>query len=141
MRTPIKPLPAAIDRWTDRVRWLRWLDAAAVWILLWAGTALLLPDAGGTAQATLAAALAAIGASFPPVRAWWRPVSGWVAVVVSRPLRAGDRAWQVRPGEAELVLVTARRGLRVVIAHAAQGPAEGIAVRRTRVFLFPADAL
>ncbi|OGL07750.1 MAG: hypothetical protein A3F92_16300 [Candidatus Rokubacteria bacterium RIFCSPLOWO2_12_FULL_71_22] len=80
------------------------------------------------------------GALARPVRGRWRPVSGPVAVHVSRTLRPGDRAWFVRPGAAELVLVTGRRGLRLVVAFGARGPAEGIRLRRTRVLVVPADA-
>ncbi|MFQ5830486.1 MAG: hypothetical protein ACE5JD_15225 [Candidatus Methylomirabilia bacterium] len=141
MRTPIKPLPAAVLSWTNRVRWLRRLDAVAAWVLLWALAAPLLQGISGTAQAVLAAALVGLGSLVAPLRARWRPISAWAALSISRPLRAGDRAWHVTPEEAELVIVTARQGLRVVIAHRGQGPAEGIAVRRTRVLLLPADSL
>lgn len=139
MRTPIKPLPEAIVRWTRRARWLRWLDALAAWFILWASTAILLRGVDGRISALLATVLLAAGASVSLLRVRWRPISAWVAFVVSQPLRPGDRAWHVRPREAELVVVTARRGLRMVIAQA-QGPAEGIAVRRTRVWLLPADS-
>ncbi|PYM22352.1 MAG: hypothetical protein DMD80_28530, partial [Candidatus Rokuibacteriota bacterium] len=59
-------------------------------------------------------------------------------VLVSRTVRPGDRAWFVRDGRADSVLVTARRGLRVSIAVPGMGAAETISVRRTRVFLVPA---
>jgi hypothetical protein len=63
-----------------------------------------------------------------------RPLPG---AIVSRSLRPGDRAWYVRAGEATLVLVTARRGLRVIITRPDLDAEEGIAVRRTRVLLVP----
>lgn len=141
MRTPVKPLPPAVVSWTNRARWLRRLDAAAAWLLLWAVAALLLQGPSATAQAVLAAMLVGVGTLIAPLRQHWRPIAAWVALSVSRPLRPGDRAWHVTPEEAELVIVTARQGLRVVIAHLAQGPAEGIAVRRTRALLLPADSL
>lgn len=141
MRTPVKPLPAAVLSWTNRARWLRRLDAVAAWLLLWAAAAVLLPGISGSAQAVLAAMLVGLGTWITPLRARWRPIGAWVALSVSRPLRPGDRAWHVTPEDAELVIVTARRGLRVVIAHLSQGPAEGIAVRRTRALLLPADSL
>jgi hypothetical protein len=72
-----------------------------------------------------------------PLRLRWRPVSGWVGVAVSRSLRAGQRAWYVRDGRADAVLVTGRRGLRVSIAAPSVGEAETLSVRRTRVFLIP----
>ena len=139
MRTPIKPLPVDIERWTRRAWWLRWLDALVAWLILWAGVAMLLPDLTGGAQATIAAVIVGAAAAIAPLRVRWRPMSGWVALVVSRPLRPGDRAWLVRAGEAELVVVTARRGFRLVIARA-RDPEEGVAVRRTRVLLLPADS-
>ena len=138
MRTLIKPLPVDIERWTRRARWLRWLDAVIAWLILWAGVAILLPGLTGGAQATMAGVIVAAGAAIAPLRVRWRPMSGWVALVVSRPLRPGDRAWLVRAGEAELFVVTARRGLRLVIAQARE-PEEGVPVRRTRVLLLPAD--
>ena len=139
MRTPIKPLPVDTERWTRRVRWLRWLDALVAWLILWGGVAMLFPGPTGLAQATIAGVIVGAAAAIVPLRVRWRPMSGWVALVVSRPLRPGDRAWHVLAGEAELVVVTARRGLRLVIAQARE-PEEGVAVRRTRVLLLPADS-
>jgi len=141
MRTPLKPLPETVARWIRAARWLRWLDAVAAWVALWIGIALAYQDAGGAFQATLAALLATAGGFVSPLRARWRPASGTVAVIVSRPLRPGDRAWRVSGGGAELVLVTARKGLRVVIARREKGPVEGSAVRRTTVLLLPADSV
>ena len=71
------------------------------------------------------------------VRLRWRPISGWVGVIVSRPLRPGQRAWFVRDGHADAVLITGRRGLRLSFAAPALGEAETLTVRRTRVFLIP----
>jgi len=62
-----------------------------------------------------------------------------VGLAVSRGLRAGDRAWYVRSGEADLVLVTARHGARVVIARPDLADGEDLNVRRTRVLLLPAE--
>jgi hypothetical protein len=85
----------------------------------------------------LAAVVVGAAALVPGLRARWRPVSAITGVHVSAPLQVGDRAWWVRPGGAELVLVTARRGLRVVIARADRDTSEGLGVRRTRVLLVP----
>lgn len=137
MRTPIRPLPDAIARWASRVRYLRWLDALAAWLALWALLALAL-SLPLQAQAVLSAAVVGLLALPPPLRLRWRPVSGAVGVRVSRNLRPGDRAWYVVPGRAEAVIVTARRRLRLVVARPGQGPAEGIEVRRTRVLVVPA---
>ena len=51
----------------------------------------------------------------------------------------GDRAWYVRPEAPEVVIVTARRGLRLTVAVPGRGAAEGLSVRRTRVLLLGAD--
>lgn len=139
MPTPLKPLPGVVDRWVRRAVWLRRLDALAAWLALWVAAALVLPDADGIVHAALAALVGAAAALVPGLRARWRPVTGAVALAVSRDLRPGDRAWRIGPDEAELVLVTARRGLGAVIARPARGPEEGVPVRRTQVLLVPAD--
>jgi hypothetical protein len=120
---------------------LRWGDAAVAWVLVWAGVIALLGAASPPASALLAGALVAGGAWLAPLRVRWRPLSAVVGLTVSRSLRAGSRAWCVRPHAADLVLVTARRGRRVVIAGAAGSGTEGLAVRRTRVLLLPAADL
>jgi hypothetical protein len=63
---------------------------------------------------------------------------GLVGLMVSRSLRPGDRAWFIRATDAEVVLVTARRRFRMVIARA-ESADEGMSVRRTRVVLLPAE--
>lgn len=139
MRSPIRPLPAAVVRWTHRARWLRWADALVGWLALWLAATLALPRLAG-APAALLAGLLVVALSVPlAVRGRWRPISAPVALALSRSLRAGDRVWHVYPGGAEIALVTARRGLRIVIAPRVRGPEESIAVRRTRVFLVPAE--
>jgi hypothetical protein len=140
MRSPLRPLPAAVARWTVTARVLRWLDALVAGFVVWAGGALALPDASREAVAILAALVVTLGALARPLRARWRPVSGPVGLVVSAPLVPGVEAWYVRPGDAERVLVTARHRTRVVIARLDGSGAEGLSVRRTRVLLVPADA-
>ena len=66
-------------------------------------------------------------------------MSAWVGLAVSRRLRPGDRAWYVRSQRADLVLVTACHGIRVVIVTPDVDADEGLSVRRTRVLLLPAD--
>ena len=134
MRTPIRPVPHAVERWASRVRYLRWLDALIAWLALWALLALALP-LPVEAQVVLATAAVGLLALLPPLRLRWRPVSGAIGVRLSRGLRPGDRAWYVVPGRAEAVIVTARRRLRLVVARPDQGPAEGLEVRRTRVLV------
>ena len=56
---------------------------------------------------------------------------------MSKSLRPGARAWFVRDGRADAVLITARHGLRMSIAPPGFGEAETMRVRRTRVFLVP----
>jgi len=54
-------------------------------------------------------------------------------------LAPGDRAWHVRSDGPELVIVTARRALRLTVAVPGRGAAEGLSVRRTRVLVLGAD--
>jgi hypothetical protein len=138
MRIPIHPLPDSVSRWARVARYLRWLDALTAWIALWVTAELSLPQGDGATNALLAATLTAAGAWVPWLRVRWRPLTAVVGVLASRRLRPGDRAWYVRPTDAQLVLVTACRRLRVVIARA-ESADEGMSVRRTRVLLLPAD--
>jgi hypothetical protein len=138
MRTPIRPLPDAVARWIRGVRCLRWLDGIAAWIVLWLAAEVSLPDGGATVHGVLAAVLAVAGANVSWLRVRWRPIMGLVGLMVSRGLRPGDRAWFIRPTDAEVVLVTARRRFRMVIARA-ESADEGMSVRRTRVVLLPAE--
>jgi len=140
MRSPLRPLPAAVVRWTAAARALRWLDALAAWLVIWGGAAIAAPSTSRVPLAVLAALVAALGVLVRPLRVRWRPVSGVVALVLSARLSPGDHAWYVRPGHAERVLVTARHRTRVVIARLNDESAEGLSVRRTRVMLVPADS-
>jgi hypothetical protein len=139
MRTPIRPRPNDVERWTRLAWWLRGLDLVVAWLCAWLALAIAFAGLPAGGLGTIAAVLVGAAALVPSFRAGWRPASAAVGLSVSQPLRAGDRAWLVRPGEAELVLVTARRGFSVVIASARRGPTEGIPVRRTRELLLPAD--
>ena len=135
----IRRLPDDVERWVGRARRLRWADAGIGWLLFWA---LLwwLPWRGTTVHgALIALALTGLASLLHPLRVAWRPVSAWVGLVVSQDLRAGDRAWYVRSQRADLVLVTARHGIRMVIATPDVDSDEGLSVRRTRVLLLPAD--
>jgi len=135
--TPTTPIPTTVETWTSRARYLRWLDAVAAWLVLLALVAEASPQQPGGMIAVVSLALLAIGVMLRPLRLRWRPVSGWVGVAVSRSLRPGQRAWFVRDGHADAVLVTGRRGLRVSIAAPNVGAEETLSVRRTRVFLIP----
>jgi hypothetical protein len=139
MTTPIKPLPEEADRWIAWARWLRGADAAVAWLSLWG----VLASIPGTVSAGWAAAVAfvLVGLGFLAlrIRVFWRPVSAYVGLKVSRGLRPGDRAWYVRSHRADLVLVTACHGVRVVIATSDVDADEVLSVRRTRVLLLPAE--
>jgi hypothetical protein len=139
MRSPSRPLPAGVVRWIRLQGLLRWGDAAAGWVFLGVCLLAAFPEATLRAVAVLAAVGAGAAALLTGVRTRWRPVSALASVKLSAGLRVGDRAWWVRPGGAELVLVTSRRGLRVVIARADRDTSEGLVVRRTRVLLVPAE--
>jgi hypothetical protein len=136
MRSPVRPLPPNVDRWVSRARWLRWLDALAAWLLVWAVLALAQRTAPPAATAIVAAVIVALAAFIAPLRRRWRPLGALISLSVSRALRPGDRAWLVLPRHVEPVIVTARRGLRLVVARPDQG-AEGMEVRRTRVLVVP----
>ena len=139
MRSPLRPLPAAVERWIATARVLRWLDALAAWLAAWGTAAMAFPSAALGSLAVLSVLVAALGAFLRPLRVRWRPVSGAVTLVLSGRLSAGDQAWYVGPGHAERVLVTARHRIRVVIVRLTDESAEGFSVRRTRVLLVPAD--
>ena len=139
VRTPLTPIPASVMRWATWAPSLRWLDALLAWLSVWALVAVSLSQGSGEAQAVLAALVAGGLAFLPPLRSRWRPVSGWVGLTVSHGLRPGDAAWYVGRRQAERVLVTARRRLRIVIVTGERGATEGISVRRTRVILIPVE--
>jgi hypothetical protein len=136
--TPIRPLPAAIELWMARWRWLRWGDALVAWLAVLLVLSLWAPRLPTPSAMALAAGLLLVVAAIPRVRQAWRPLSAVITLRASRGLRPGDRAWFVHGGEADLVLVTARRGLRMVIARPDQDAVEGLSVRRTRVLILPA---
>jgi hypothetical protein len=138
MTTPIRPVPPDVGRWISLSGWLRRGDAALAWLLLWVPT---ISPFGAALAAVLAAAIVALLASIRPVRVVWRPVSALVGLVVSQNLKPGDRAWYVRSEQADLVLVTARHGSRLVIATPdPDEPDEVLSVRRTRVLLLPMNS-
>ena len=139
MRSPLRPVPAAVERWIVAARVLRWLDALAAWLAVWAVAAMVSPTAARPRLAVLAALVVAVGALIRPLRVRWRPGSGAVALVLSARLSAGDHAWYVGPGHAERVLITARRRTRIVIVRLSDEGAEGLSVRRPRVLLVPTD--
>ncbi len=120
------------------MRWLRRLDAAFAWAALWGVLVLVMGRARAWEGAVLAAAIVALGLAVWPIRARWRPISGWASLTLSRGLRPGDRAWHVRSQQADLVLVTGRDGIRLVIARPDVVGDEGLSVRRTRVLVLPA---
>jgi hypothetical protein len=139
MTTPMRPVPADVDRWLGRRRWLRWADALLAWLLLAALALLLLGPERSDLAAGLALALVIAGVWLQPLRVRWRPITGWVGLRMSRDLRPGARAWYLGAHEATLVVVTARRGVRLVIARPGLAQDEGMSVRRTRVFVLAAD--
>jgi hypothetical protein len=136
----MRPLPIEVERWMARLGPLRWADAAVAWMVTWVVVVVVATEARPAPLALIAAAVvAAVACVLPGLRVRWRPVSAFVSIRMSRRLRAGARAWYIRPDAADLVIVTARRGLRIVIAGIAESRTEGFAVRRTRVLLIPAD--
>ena len=138
MTTPARPLPILIQRWTSRLRWFRGVDAVLAWLTVLLGLTTLLPQVPPQTAMVLAAGLLFLVALIPRLRLAWRPVSATATVLLSRGLRPGDHAWFVHGRGADLVLVTARHGLRVVVARPGYDALEGMSVRRTRVLLLPA---
>ncbi|PYN26344.1 MAG: hypothetical protein DMD99_05905 [Candidatus Rokuibacteriota bacterium] len=137
MRSSVRSLPPGVQRWATRVRWLRWLDALAAWLVVWWLLALLPAKMTPVTPAVAAPMLVGLAALASPVRRRWGPIRALVALSVSRALRPGDRAWLVLPTHIEPVIVTARRRLRLVVARPDQGSTEGLEVRRTRVLVVP----
>jgi hypothetical protein len=131
----MRPVPERVVRWIGRRRWLRWGDGLVAWALLWGAAIAGLGPGQIEAAAVLGLALVAAGIALPPLRVRWRPITGWVGLRISQDLRVGDRAWYLGAREASLVVVTARRGVRLVIARPDLAQDEGFSVRRTRVLL------
>ena len=121
------------------MRCLRWVDAGVAWVCLWIGQGSVLRLASASPAATLSLIFLCLGLLIRPIRSSWRPISGWVGLAMSRDLRPGDRAWYVRAREADVVLVTARHGARLVIVRLDLAYSEGLTVRRTRILLIPAE--
>jgi hypothetical protein len=140
MRSPVRALPPGVERWVWRARWLGWLEALAVAVVVWPLLALWLADLPPLASAILALGLVGLAALVPALRRRWRPIRALVSLSASRGLRPGDHAWLLLPDYIEPVIVTARRRLRLVVARSGQGPTEGLEVRRTRVLVVPAES-
>ena len=134
----MRPVPEGARRWIGRLRWLRWLDGLVAWLALWGAAMSLLPSLASAPGLVLSLAVVGIGITIRPLRVRWRPVTGPVGPAVSRRLRPGDRAWHVRGRKADVVLVTARHGVRIVVAKP-DVAAEGISVRRTRNLMIPLE--
>src|SRR5437879_290436 len=100
MTTPLRTLPARVVRWSRLARWLRAADAVGGFGVTWAAVQAWGPGAGPRLHALLALAAAAGAACVPFVRRRFRPVSGLVALWVSRRLAPGAAAWFIRPGAA-----------------------------------------
>lgn len=108
------------------------------WLALVFGLTVLLPRLPASTAIVLAIGLLFVVSLVPRLRQAWRPLSATTTLLVSRGLRPGDRAWFVHGRDADLVLVTARHGFRIVVAKPDHDAAEGMSVRRTRVLLLPA---
>jgi hypothetical protein len=92
MRSPLRPVPAAVERWIVAARALRWLDTLAAWLALWIVAAMAFPEVPRARLAVAAALVGAVGALIRPLRARWRPASGAIALALSARLSAGDHA-------------------------------------------------
>src|SRR3989442_153847 len=128
MRSPLRPLPAAVGGWAIAARLLRWLGALVAWLVVWTGAVVVLPPASAESHAILAALAVTLGALALPLRARWRPASGVVGLVVSARLAPGAEAGDVRPGGAERVPGTARHPTRGGVARPHRSGAERVSV-------------
>ena len=140
MRSPMRAVPPNVERAAARGRWLRWIDALVTWLVAWGGVALAWETSRPSTSAIVALLAVALAALPGPIRRRWRPVSAPVSLWVSRHLRPGDHAWLVLDERIDRVIITARRGLRLVVASPNQGN-EGLTVRRTRVLVVPSSPL
>ena len=138
MRSPVRAVPPNVERAAARARFLRVIDAVLAWLVAWAVVAFALEIPTGSTSAIVALLGVVLLALLGRLRRGWRPVSAVVSVSVSQSLRPGDHAWLVLPERIEPVIVTARRGLRLVVASPHQG-SEGLSVRRTRILVVPAE--
>src|SRR5437660_11840407 len=114
--SPTSPVPVVVERWLSRSRYLRWIDAGIAWLVLAVLAASVLPRPSAGSIALASAVVLVLATMVPALRIRWRPVSGWISLAVSRPLRPGDRAGFVRDGRADPVLITACHGLRLAVA-------------------------
>src|SRR4029453_9836983 len=95
MRSPVPHLPPAIESWTSRMRWLRWLDGAATALVVWLMLALMVAGLPPIALAVTSVILVGLAAFVGPLRRRWRPISALVALSGSRDVQPGDRPWLV----------------------------------------------
>src|SRR3989441_10114592 len=112
MRSPLRPLPAAVARWAIAARLLRWLDALVAWLVVWTGAVVVLPHASAESHAILAALAVTLGALALPLRARWRPASGGLRPVAGGRPAPRAQGGVVRPGRAARGPVAARRPAR-----------------------------
>jgi hypothetical protein len=140
MRSPVRSVPPNVEHAAARARWLRAIDAVLAWLVAWAAVGLAFETVTASASAIVAILGVVLVALVAPLRRGWRPVSALGSISASQALRPGDHAWLVLPDHIEPVIVTARRGLRLVVASPQQG-SEGLSVRRTRILVVPAKPL
>src|SRR5207244_12288555 len=99
--SPTSPVPVVVERWLSRSRYLRWIDAGIAWLVLAVLAASVLPRPSAGSVALASAVVLVLATMVPALRIRWRPVSGWISLAVSRPLRPRDRAGFVRAGPAD----------------------------------------
>src|SRR3989442_2264893 len=100
MRSPLRPLPAAVARWAIAARLLRWLDALVAWLVVWTGAVVVLPHASAESHAILAALAVTLGALALPLRVRWRPANGRARAALRRAPPPPAPARSRRPGRA-----------------------------------------
>src|SRR5439155_1454124 len=83
MRSPLRPLPAAVASWAITARLLRWLDALVAWLVVWTAAVVVLPHVSAESHPILAALAVTLEALALPLRPRWPPASGVVGLGVS----------------------------------------------------------
>src|SRR3989442_1742890 len=107
MRSPLRPLPAAVARWAVTARLLRWLDALVAWLVVWTGAVVVLPHASAESHALLAALAVTLGALALPL-----PARRGAAELARGPEGARDPPRGLRVGARGAVPPPAARGPR-----------------------------
>src|SRR5207247_2819500 len=82
MTPPTAPVPATVEKWISRSKYLRWVDAVTAWLVLFGVAMTLLPEQSDRTIALISVALLVLRVMLRPLRFNWRPVSSWAGAPV-----------------------------------------------------------